>query len=183
MSSCQRAPVRLSYVVEIPPLLLMLHLRLKGMLAADLIGFQTANFARHFRQTVSRILSLEAVPKGITSKEGKFTDVGVFPMGIDVRSLTMKRRDPEVAEWVALLRKRYEGLKLIVGRDKLDEVQGVKQKLQAFEEFLITHPEFCGQVSKMCSGMFLICGAEPAFRLFLSKFLCPPRKKTKHKAV
>src|SRR5882724_4936671 len=44
---------------------------LHGLLAADLIGFQTANFARHFRQTVSRILSLEAVPKGVTTHEGK----------------------------------------------------------------------------------------------------------------
>ena len=38
---------------------------LRGMLGADLIGFQTHSYARHFRQTVSRILSLEATPKGI----------------------------------------------------------------------------------------------------------------------
>lgn len=35
------------------------------MLGADLIGFQTHSYARHFRQTVSRILSVEATPKGI----------------------------------------------------------------------------------------------------------------------
>src|SRR4051812_17983162 len=63
---------------------------LRGMLAADLIGFQTANFARHFRQTVSRILSLEALPKGIQTQD-RFVDVAVFPMGIDVMSLTAKR--------------------------------------------------------------------------------------------
>lgn len=33
------------------------------------------------------------------------------------------RKDPEVAEWVTILRQRYAGVKLIVGRDKLDEVQ------------------------------------------------------------
>ena len=33
------------------------------------------------------------------------------------------RQDPEVADWVKLLRQRYTGLKLIVGRDKLDEIQ------------------------------------------------------------
>jgi trehalose 6-phosphate synthase complex regulatory subunit len=38
---------------------------LRGLLGADLIGFQTASFARHFRQTVSRILSVEALPRGI----------------------------------------------------------------------------------------------------------------------
>ncbi len=61
-----------------------------GVLGADLIGFQTANFARHFRQTVSRILTAEALPKGI-QLEDRFVDVGVFPMGIDVKSLTEKK--------------------------------------------------------------------------------------------
>ena len=63
---------------------------LSGVLGADLIGFQTANHARHFRQTVSRILSAEALPKGI-QLEDRFVDVGVFPMGIDAQSLNDKR--------------------------------------------------------------------------------------------
>lgn len=32
------------------------------------------------------------------------------------------RQDPEVGEWAKNIRQRYEGKKLIVGRDKLDEV-------------------------------------------------------------
>lgn len=73
---------------------------LKGLLGADLVGFQTASYARHFRQTVSRILSYEALPKGIqipndesglegssSGGRGRFVDVGVFPMGIDVWAL------------------------------------------------------------------------------------------------
>ncbi|KZS89294.1 hypothetical protein SISNIDRAFT_431860 [Sistotremastrum niveocremeum HHB9708] len=117
---------------------------LMGMLASDLIGFQTANFARHFRQTVSRILSFEALPKGI-QLENAFVDVAVFAMGIDVKSLTKKRKQPEVADWVKLLRQRYGGMKLVVGRDKLDEVQGVRHKLLAFEAFLEKYPEFQGK--------------------------------------
>ncbi|KAI0920354.1 hypothetical protein AcV5_010116 [Taiwanofungus camphoratus] len=118
---------------------------LRGVLGADLIGFQTANYARHFRQTVSRILAAEALPKGV-QMEDRFVDVGVFPMGIDVGSLTEKKRDPEVAEWVNSLRQRYAGMKLIVGRDKLDGIQGVRQKIQAFEAFLDKYPEFQGKV-------------------------------------
>jgi trehalose-6-phosphate synthase len=70
---------------------------LHGILAADLIGFQTSNYARHFRQTVSRIMAYEALPKGIqVDGEGesggeRFVDVGVFPMGIDVNALKEKR--------------------------------------------------------------------------------------------
>lgn len=80
---------------------------LNGILGADLVGFQTANNARHFRQTVSRILSYEALPKGIQIPEdglreegkvrdgnqerGRFVDVGVFPMGIDVKQLHIRK--------------------------------------------------------------------------------------------
>jgi trehalose-6-phosphate synthase len=63
---------------------------LLGMLGADLVGFQTYNFARHFRITVSRILSFETTPKGIEIDSG-FVKVGVFPIGIDVQALEEKR--------------------------------------------------------------------------------------------
>lgn len=117
---------------------------LRGILGADLVGTQTHNFARHFRNGASRILALEAVPKGV-QLDNRFVDVAVFPMGIDVDRLTRKRAEPEVAEWVNVLGQRYSGLKLIVGRDKLDEVQGVRQKILAFEKFLERHAEFRGK--------------------------------------
>lgn len=118
---------------------------LRGMLGADLVGFQTHNFCRHFRQTVSRILQLEATPKGVQA-ETFFTTVSSFPIGIDPRNLNAKRADPEVAEWVAKLTERYQGKKVIVGRDKLDWIRGVRQKLLAFEVFLQDHPEWVGRV-------------------------------------
>ena len=37
---------------------------LAGVLGADLIGFQTYQYARHFLQTCSRILGYECTPKG-----------------------------------------------------------------------------------------------------------------------
>ncbi|KAG6377935.1 glycosyltransferase family 20 protein [Boletus reticuloceps] len=141
----------------------------------DLVGFQTASYARHFRQTVSRILALEALPKGIQVQgtfasgtgdhKGRFVCVGVFPMGIDVNALQEKRRESDVQYWVQLLRQRYSGMKMIVGRDKLDEVQvrrcdrdvcvsfhtqlpqGVRHKIEAFERFLKKNPEFQGKVT------------------------------------
>jgi trehalose 6-phosphate synthase/phosphatase len=51
-----------------------------------------------------------------------------------------------VKEWVDVLQERYAGMKMIVGRDKLDEVQGVRQKLLAFEAFLEKYTEFQGKV-------------------------------------
>ncbi|KAN0065423.1 Trehalose-6-P synthase/phosphatase complex subunit [Thecaphora frezii] len=118
---------------------------LKGMLGADLVGFQTHNFCRHFRQTVSRILQLEATPKGV-QLDGSFVTVSPFPIGIDVRSLNAKRQDPEVQEWVSRLREKYSGKRIVVGRDKLDWIKGVRQKLLAFETFLDEHPQWAGEV-------------------------------------
>ncbi|KAG6843236.1 hypothetical protein H0H93_001774, partial [Arthromyces matolae] len=66
-------------------------------------------------------------------------------MGIDVGQLRQKKADPEVKEWIQLLTQRYAGMKIVVGRDKLDEVQGVRHKIKAFEYFLERHPEFQGK--------------------------------------
>ncbi|TFK27244.1 hypothetical protein FA15DRAFT_666537 [Coprinopsis marcescibilis] len=144
---------------------------LLGVLGADFVGFQTANYARHFRQTVSRILAFEALPKGIQLPEekedasggtangtstpgrvreladqGRFVDVASVPIGIDVVQLKERMSEPEVDEWVQVLKQRYAGMKLLVGRDKLDEIQGVRHKIQAFEAFLDKFPEWQGKV-------------------------------------
>ncbi|PPQ70001.1 hypothetical protein CVT24_003776 [Panaeolus cyanescens] len=155
---------------------------LRGVLGADFVGFQTVGYARHFRQTVSRIMSFEALPRGIQIPEGegltlgemrasfkgdviseaerereqrardglgergRFVDVAPCPMGIDVRGLTVKKNDPEVHEWIQVLKQRYQGMKLLVGRDKLDSIQGVKQKLLSFELFLSQYPQYQGKV-------------------------------------
>ena len=36
------------------------------------------------------------------------------------------RSEPEVAEWVQVLKLRYAGMKIAVGRDKLDEIQVIR---------------------------------------------------------
>ncbi|KAF9134720.1 hypothetical protein BGW39_006143 [Mortierella sp. 14UC] len=125
-----------------------LHVRkevLEGLLGADLIGFQTYSFARHFLQTCSRLLSVESSPKGI-QLENTAVNVGIFPIGIDTKTLNVKRQDPEVAQWVKVLKEKYAGMKLIVAREKLDYIKGVRQKMLAFERFLNLYPEWQGKI-------------------------------------
>ncbi|KAF9321645.1 hypothetical protein BG003_000528 [Podila horticola] len=118
---------------------------LEGLLGADLIGFQTYSFARHFLQTCSRILSVESNPKGI-QLENTAVNIGIFPIGIDTKSLSVKRQDPDVAQWVKVLKEKYAGKKLIVARDKMDYIKGVRQKMLAFERFLNLYPEWQGKI-------------------------------------
>lgn len=141
----------LSLSISFPPLLPPTKKKkvrkevLEGLLGADLVGFQTYSFARHFLQTCSRLLSVESSPKGI-QLENTAVNVGIFPIGIDTKTLNIKRQDPEVAQWVEVLKEKYAGMKLIVAREKLDYIKGVRQKMLAFERFLNLYPEWQGKV-------------------------------------
>ncbi|KAI5985768.1 hypothetical protein EDD15DRAFT_1623154 [Pisolithus albus] len=64
-----------------------------------------------------------ARPPTQTKEKGHFVNVGVFPTGINVNSVREKKCNPEIHYCAQLLRPRYAGMKLIVGRDKLDEIQ------------------------------------------------------------
>ncbi|KAH6709053.1 glycosyltransferase family 20-domain-containing protein [Leptodontidium sp. MPI-SDFR-AT-0119] len=114
---------------------------LEGMLGANLIGFQIHEYARHFLQTCSRLLCVEATNDGV-QLEDRFVDVINLAIGIDPVALDMNRADPDVAEWLQTMQDRYRGKKLIVARDKLDHVRGVRQKLLAYELFLNKYPEW-----------------------------------------
>jgi len=118
---------------------------LEGMLGANLIGFQIHEYARHFLQTCSRLLCVEATNDGV-QLEDRFVDVINLAIGIDPVALDMNRTDPDVAEWLATMQERYRGKKLIVARDKLDHVRGVRQKLLAYELFLNKYPEWRDKV-------------------------------------
>ncbi|RFU31239.1 hypothetical protein B7463_g5122, partial [Scytalidium lignicola] len=118
---------------------------LEGMLGANLIGFQISEYARHFLQTCSRLLCVEATNDGI-HLEDRFVNIMHDAIGIDPIALDLNREDPTVMEWMKTMQERYRGKKLIVARDKLDHVRGVRQKLLAYELFLNKYPEWRDKV-------------------------------------
>jgi len=118
---------------------------LLGVLHCDLIGFHTYDYARHFLSSCSRILGLATTPNGVEFK-GKVVTVGAFPIGIDPEKFDEGLQKPKVQERIAALEKKFQGVKLIVGVDRLDYIKGVPQKLHALEVFLTEHPEWIGKV-------------------------------------
>ena len=123
------------------------HELLEGVLGSNLIGFQTEEYCRHFLQTCSRLLCVEATNEGV-QLEDRYVNVIDLAIGIDPKALSIARRDPGVTEWTKAVRDRYEGKTLIVARDKLDHVRGVRQKLLAYELFLDRYPEWREKVSR-----------------------------------
>lgn len=118
---------------------------LEGVLHCDLVGFHTYDYARHFLSACSRILNLSTTPNGVLFR-GHMVAVNAFPIGIDPDTILEGLQRPKVQERIASLEKKFQGVKIIVGVDRLDYIKGVPQKLHALECFLTEHPEWIGKV-------------------------------------
>lgn len=120
---------------------------LDGMLGANLVCFQTYSYSRHFTSSCVRVCGYETTPKGRgIDVEGHVSAIGYCPVGIDAERVARDTLRPGIAPKLEALRTLYEGKKIIVGRDKLDVVKGVVQKLRAFEKLLQDYPEWVGKV-------------------------------------
>jgi trehalose 6-phosphate synthase/phosphatase len=119
---------------------------LTGVLGANMLGFQTFSYSRHFSSCCTRVLGFDSNSAGVDAY-GAHVAVDVFPIGIDARSIQRAAFGAsDIEKTVAGIRKLYAGRKIIVGRDRLDSVRGVSQKLQAFEIFLERYPEWRDKV-------------------------------------
>ncbi|WVQ78101.1 trehalose-phosphatase [Cryptococcus sp. DSM 104549] len=118
---------------------------LDGMLGANLVSFQTYSYSRHFVSTCIRVCGYESTQGGVDAN-GQVTAVQYCPIGLDIKRVMYERDQPGVIPKMEALRKLYKDKKIIVGREKLDVAKGVYNKLQAFEKFLQTYPEWRGKV-------------------------------------
>jgi trehalose 6-phosphate synthase len=118
---------------------------LLGVLQCDLIGFHTYDYARHFLSSCTRILGLPTMPNGVNF-EGRYAHVGTFPIGIEPMQFVEGLQRDTVKTRLSQLEKRFDGIKVIIGVDRLDYIKGVPQKLHAMEIFLEQHPEMIGKV-------------------------------------
>lgn len=118
---------------------------LTGMLGASMIGFQNYSYSRHFISSCIRMLGFESTKSGIDA-HGARVAIEAFPIGIDVTRVEKELANPSTLSQMKAIREIYAGKKIIVGRDRLDEVRGVIQKLRVFEMFLDHYPEWRGKV-------------------------------------
>ena len=112
---------------------------LAGLLGADLIGFHTASYMRHFSSSVLRILGAVCDVDRV-HWEGSEVRLGVFPMGVDAEAFARTAATPAVLEQVRELRSE-DGVQLLLGIDRLDYTKGIPRRLLAFERLLGHHPE------------------------------------------
>ena len=119
---------------------------LRGLLGADLIGFHTHDYMRHFISAAYRVLGADCDLDEIRCN-GRLSQVNAFPMGINFRQFHEAALRTPVHALAELFRKKYGALKLILSVDRLDYSKGVLHRLKGFALALETRPEMRGQVS------------------------------------
>ncbi|WP_081211569.1 bifunctional alpha,alpha-trehalose-phosphate synthase (UDP-forming)/trehalose-phosphatase [Salegentibacter sediminis] len=127
---------------------------LEGVLGADLIGFHTYDYERHFLSSVSRILRLQ-VDFNEVSLPDRIVKVDSFPMGIDYEKFEQAALNhfKNTSEEQSDLQNRLDhhlkttpDAKLILSIDRLDYTKGIANRIRAFEYFLDRNPEYVEKV-------------------------------------
>ncbi|MFV0592162.1 MAG: bifunctional alpha,alpha-trehalose-phosphate synthase (UDP-forming)/trehalose-phosphatase [Draconibacterium sp.] len=128
---------------------------IEGLLGADLIGFHTYDYARHFISSVKRLLGYDVEFSQIKLDHRKVF-VDVFPMGIDykkfdrlaseIQSKSIQERS-QVHQDIDRFLMSMPNRKLILSIDRLDYTKGIPQRLKAFRHFLRKYPEYLERVS------------------------------------
>lgn len=122
---------------------------LRGLLNADLIGFQTFDYARHFLSCCSRMLGIHfKTQRGYIGLEyfGRTVGIKIMPVGIHMGRLMDTLACAETQAKIHELKARYKGKTIILGVDDLDIFQGISLKLLAMEQLLRENPKWRGKL-------------------------------------
>ena len=119
---------------------------LKGLLGADLIGFHTYDYMRHFVSACERVMDLHFKLDQV-SLDNRIAFVDAFPMGINYKLYYDTAILPQVQQKALELKKSFGPHKLILSVDRLDYSKGIIHRLKGFALFLEKHPEYKEKVS------------------------------------
>lgn len=128
---------------------------LTGMLGADLVGFHSFDYQRHFNSCVRRLFGFDYEMNQL-NLGNRIIRTDSFPMGIDYQRFhdaAIRARRP-VSGRKSGLRNQLEqfnkgspGRKMILSIDRMDYSKGIPNRLEAFRVFLEKYPEHHGKVS------------------------------------
>jgi trehalose 6-phosphate synthase len=123
----------------------------EGLLASDILGFQTDRYASQFLDTVaSFVVDARVDPDGHTVRwRDRRIRVRSYPISVDPDGLAAFAASPAVESRVARLRERLERAgnpRLIVRADRIEPSKNALRGFLAFEELLQTHPELVRSV-------------------------------------
>lgn len=119
---------------------------LRGILAADQIGFHLYEYARHFLTTCHRLLGhsseMNAAGALTVSVDGREVAITCIHVGVDLnlvqQALSTSHFESDMKAW----RNKFPGKTIVCGIDRLERLKGIPLKLIAIEQFLEEQPEW-----------------------------------------
>ena len=113
---------------------------LNGLVGADLVGFHTFAYMRHFMTSLLHVDGVEANIDRVCV-DGREVKLGVFPMGIDAGAFTELAADDDVRARADAIRRDADGRRIVLGIDRLDYTKGIPRRLAAVERLLQREPQ------------------------------------------
>ncbi len=115
---------------------------LRGLLAADVVAFQTRRSAENFVRCVRRHLGGTPQGQGTIEFEGRRIQVQRAPIGIDVDEFRLLATSPDIRAQATKIRMELgDPDMLVLGVDRLDYTKGIDVRLKAIETLLERSPE------------------------------------------
>ena len=120
---------------------------LRAIMDFNLVGVQTERDADNLRRALVQELGAVHQKGDVLDAGGRSTCVKSFPIGIDASAFqevaARHRSNRIVSQTVAGLGSR----KLIIGVDQLDYSKGIRERMEAYERFLVNNPDQRGNVT------------------------------------
>jgi trehalose 6-phosphate synthase len=109
---------------------------LRGMLGADLVGFQRPQAAHNVAQLATKLLGAQSTDDRITV-DGRVVHTGAFPVSIDVGEMQALSARPDVVDHARQLRADLgQPRRVLLSVDRLDYTKGIEHRLTAYSELL-----------------------------------------------
>jgi trehalose 6-phosphate synthase len=120
-----------------------------GVLANDVLGFQTHRWRRNFLRACRDLVDAECdFDASVVDRAGEGTFVGARPISVDPAEFELLAASDEVRQLEADLEARRPEY-LILRVDRTDPSKNVVRGFRAFELFLDKHPEMHGRVGML----------------------------------
>ena len=120
---------------------------IKDLLAADLLGFQTAQDMENFAAAAESLAGAARLSSAVVQFGGRRVRLGVFPVEIEAQDFAATA----AASWrsgpTERLRRSLAGQRLVLGIDRLDPTKGLIQRLAGFRRLLETRPDWRRRVT------------------------------------
>ena len=111
-----------------------------GLLGADLIGFHTFGYLRHYRDCLLRLLGVDTDMTRVRADDRTRT-LAAYPIGINAVKAEAELATDRFGAERAKLAHAHAGHRLVVSVERLDYTKGILRRLDAIDHYLDRHAD------------------------------------------